>query len=213
MRWLFYLQWGAISKCLEKMNITKKRGSSEGYQTQNPDVQFCVWGFQNCPPPFGIYVVPHRKLIDFDEFGVTFEKCTAQGGGLWRWCASERMGIIITTRRWLSSLLLSREIRTCCHMLKGVLNVLNAGSNVYVRLVPPLIFFVIIVIIFARILRWKISQALTLTRFSFGTILLHITASMFTILWQPVLVPAILQFSCGLHPIQSTALLSTRSAR
>ncbi len=48
----------AISKCLEEMDIMEKRASSEGYQTQNPDVQFRVWGFWNCPPPFGNYLVP-----------------------------------------------------------------------------------------------------------------------------------------------------------
>ncbi len=31
-------------------------------------------------PPFGIYQVSLRKLIDFDEFGVSFEKCNRTRG-------------------------------------------------------------------------------------------------------------------------------------
>ncbi len=34
-----------ISKCLEELEVTRKRASTEGYQTQRPDVQFRVWGF------------------------------------------------------------------------------------------------------------------------------------------------------------------------
>ncbi len=45
----------AIFKRLEEMDITKKRVSSKGYQTQHPDVQFNMWGFLiRPPPPFGI---------------------------------------------------------------------------------------------------------------------------------------------------------------
>jgi hypothetical protein len=70
----------AISKCLEELDITKKKASTEGYQTQQPDVQFCVWGFWNCPPPLCIFQVPRRRLIDVDEFGATFERCNRTGG-------------------------------------------------------------------------------------------------------------------------------------
>jgi hypothetical protein len=38
----------AISKRLAELDITKKRASTKGYQTQQPDVQFRVWGFWNC---------------------------------------------------------------------------------------------------------------------------------------------------------------------
>jgi hypothetical protein len=48
----------AISKHLGELDITKKRASIEGYQTQQPDVQFRVCGFWNCPPPLGILQVP-----------------------------------------------------------------------------------------------------------------------------------------------------------
>ena len=69
-----------ISRRLGELEITKKRASTEGYQTQQPDVQFRVWGFWNCPPPLGIFQVPRRWLIDVDEFGVAFERCNRTGG-------------------------------------------------------------------------------------------------------------------------------------
>ncbi len=53
---------------------------TKGYQTQQPDVEFCVWSFWNCPPPAGVLGVPRRKLIDFDKFGVLLEKCNRTGG-------------------------------------------------------------------------------------------------------------------------------------
>jgi hypothetical protein len=70
----------AISQRLAELDITKKRASTEGYQTQHPDVQFCVWGFWNCPPPLGVFQVPQRRLIDVDKFGVMLEKCNRTGG-------------------------------------------------------------------------------------------------------------------------------------
>ncbi len=47
-----------ISKRLDKLTITKKRASTEAYQAQREDVQFCVWSFWNCPSPLGIFGVP-----------------------------------------------------------------------------------------------------------------------------------------------------------
>jgi hypothetical protein len=41
----------AISKCLKELKITKKKALIEGFQAQQPDVQFKVWGFWNYPPP------------------------------------------------------------------------------------------------------------------------------------------------------------------
>jgi hypothetical protein len=70
----------AISKQLKELNITKKKASTEAYQMQHPDMQFCVWGFWNCPPPLGVFQVPQRRLIDVDKFGVTLEKCNRTGG-------------------------------------------------------------------------------------------------------------------------------------
>jgi hypothetical protein len=70
----------AISKRLGMLNITKKRASTEGYQMQQPEVQFREWGFWNCPPLLGILQVPRRMLIDVDEFGATFERCNHTGG-------------------------------------------------------------------------------------------------------------------------------------
>jgi hypothetical protein len=65
---------------LRELDITNKSVSTEGYQMQQPDVQFWVWVFLNCPPPPGVYEVPWRILIDVDEFGVLLEECNRTGG-------------------------------------------------------------------------------------------------------------------------------------
>ena len=70
----------AISNCLQDLDVTRKKASTEGYQTQRPDVEFRVCGFWNCPPPLGVLGVPRWKLLDFDEFGVSLEKCNRTGG-------------------------------------------------------------------------------------------------------------------------------------
>ena len=71
----------AISNCLQDLDVTRKKASTEGYQTQRPDVEFRVCGFWNCPPPLGVLGVPRWKLLDFDKFGVSLEKCNHRGGG------------------------------------------------------------------------------------------------------------------------------------
>jgi hypothetical protein len=48
----------AISNCLKDLDVTRKKASTEGYQTQRPDVEFHVWSFGNCPPPAGLLGVP-----------------------------------------------------------------------------------------------------------------------------------------------------------
>jgi hypothetical protein len=60
--------------------LTQKKASTEGYQTQWPDVKFCVWSFWSCPHPAGVLGMPRRKLIDFNKFGVSLEKCNRMGG-------------------------------------------------------------------------------------------------------------------------------------
>jgi hypothetical protein len=72
----------AISKQLKELDITKKKASTEACQMQHPDVQFCVWGFWNCPPPLGVFQVPRQRMVNFDKFGVTLEKekCNRMGG-------------------------------------------------------------------------------------------------------------------------------------
>jgi hypothetical protein len=71
----------AISRHLKEIGVTQKRASTEAYQAQRVDVQFCVWGFWNCPPPLVIFGVLQRQLINFEEFGVTLEKCNHTGMG------------------------------------------------------------------------------------------------------------------------------------
>ena len=48
----------AISNRLTDLDVTRKKVSTEEYQTQRPDVEFCAWSFWNCPPPAGVLGVP-----------------------------------------------------------------------------------------------------------------------------------------------------------
>jgi hypothetical protein len=70
----------AISNRLKDLDVIRKKASTEGYQTQRPDVELSLWSFWNCPPPAGVLRVPRWKLIDFDKFGVSLEKCNRTGG-------------------------------------------------------------------------------------------------------------------------------------
>ena len=70
----------AISNRLKDLDVTRKKASTEGYQTQQPDIEFRVWSFWNCPPPAGVLGVPRWKLIDFDKFGVSLEKYNRTSG-------------------------------------------------------------------------------------------------------------------------------------
>jgi hypothetical protein len=69
-----------ISKRLKDLAITKKKASIGAYQALNEDVQLRVYTFWNYPPPLGIFQVPLFRLIDFDEFGVTLERCNRSCG-------------------------------------------------------------------------------------------------------------------------------------
>ncbi len=69
-----------ISKRLKDLAVTKKKASIEAYQALNEDVQLRVYTFWNYPPPLGIFQVPLFRLIDFDEFGVTLERCNRSCG-------------------------------------------------------------------------------------------------------------------------------------
>ena len=65
---------------LDELQITRKRASTEAYQAQRQDVQNRVWMWFNTGPPTGVFGVPRKKLIDVDEFGVTFERCNRKYG-------------------------------------------------------------------------------------------------------------------------------------
>lgn len=71
-----------VSQRLKELDIMKKKASIEAYQAQRQHVQFRVELFFNEPLPLGIRDVPRRRIVDFDEFGVTLEKCNRTGG--WR---------------------------------------------------------------------------------------------------------------------------------
>jgi hypothetical protein len=71
-----------VSQWLKELDITKKKASFEAYQAQRQHVQLRVELFFNEPLPLGIRDVPRRRIVDFDEFGVTIEKYNHFGG--WR---------------------------------------------------------------------------------------------------------------------------------
>ena len=69
-----------ISERLKDLAVTKKKASIEADQALNEDVQIRVYTFWNYPPPLGIFQVTLFRLIDFDEFGVTLERCNRSCG-------------------------------------------------------------------------------------------------------------------------------------
>ena len=71
-----------ISERLKHLAVTRKKASIKAYQVLNEDVQLRVYTFWNYPPPLGVFQVPLFRLIDFDEFGVTLERCNRSVDGL-----------------------------------------------------------------------------------------------------------------------------------
>ena len=71
----------AISNCLRELDITKKRASTEGYQMQQPDVQFPVWGFWNCPPPLAFFMCHKGGSLTWMSLGLRLRDATARGDG------------------------------------------------------------------------------------------------------------------------------------
>jgi hypothetical protein len=72
----------AISTRLEELDITKKRAFTEGYQMQQPDVQFCVWGFWHCPPPpFAFFRCHEEGSLTWMSLGLRLRDATARGDG------------------------------------------------------------------------------------------------------------------------------------
>jgi hypothetical protein len=69
-----------ISERLKDLAVTKKKASIKAYQALNEVVQFRVYTFWNYPPPLGIFQVSLFRLIDFDELGVTLERCNRSCG-------------------------------------------------------------------------------------------------------------------------------------
>jgi hypothetical protein len=69
----------AISKCLSELDIAKKRASTEGYQTQHPDVHFRVWGFWNCPPPLAFFRCHEGCSLTWMSLGQRLRDATARG--------------------------------------------------------------------------------------------------------------------------------------
>ena len=70
-----------ISQQLAELDITKNRVSTESYQTQQPDVQFRVWGFWNCPPPLAFFRCHKGCSLTWMSLGLRLRDATARGDG------------------------------------------------------------------------------------------------------------------------------------
>ena len=70
-----------ISQRLAELDITKKRASTEDYQTQQPDVQFRVRGFWNCPPPLAFFRCHEGSSLMWMSLGLPLRDATARGDG------------------------------------------------------------------------------------------------------------------------------------
>ena len=95
------------------------------------------------PPPFGIFQVPRRRLIEVDEFGATFERCNRTGGWAVKVLRVQKDGHYHHGTKITIIFAIEPGIRPCLHMLEGALIVLDAGSDVYVPLAPPPTYSVI----------------------------------------------------------------------
>jgi hypothetical protein len=69
-----------IYERLKDLAVTRRKASIEAYQALNEDVQLRVYTFWNYPPPLDVFQVPLFRLIDFDEFGMTLERCNCSCG-------------------------------------------------------------------------------------------------------------------------------------
>ncbi len=66
------MRFGSIIECrIASLALAGRAQSRYSYRTE-------YW--LTSPPPAGVLGVPRRKLIDFDEFGVSLEKCNRTGG-------------------------------------------------------------------------------------------------------------------------------------
>jgi hypothetical protein len=63
-----------ISRCMAKIELTKKRGSTEAYQAFMPHNILCLQRIWTMPPPVGVFGQQQKKLIDTDECGISLEK-------------------------------------------------------------------------------------------------------------------------------------------
>ncbi len=117
-----------ISEHLKDLQITRKKASMEAYQALDEGVQLRVYTFWNYPTPLGIFQVPLFRLIDFDEFGVTLERCSRTCGWALKVFHVRKDGHYKHGRGKLPSFLLSSlEIRPCHQTSAEVSHVLDVG--------------------------------------------------------------------------------------
>jgi hypothetical protein len=69
-----------ICRRKKEMQYTRKRCSVEAYQALLPQNLLRVELFFERPPPLGIRTLELRKFIDFDETGISLEKCNRKNG-------------------------------------------------------------------------------------------------------------------------------------
>jgi transposase len=193
----------AISNRLKDLDVTRKKASTEEYQTQRPDVEFRVWSVWNCPPPAGVLGVPRRKLIDFDEFGVSLEKCNRAGGWAVKVLRVRKDGyyhhgaiIPVIFAIEPGDPQLPPHVRGsvgCVRATGTTANIFRDFCNYVCRDIET---NNILGTDFHQILIWR-----------------RITAGTYTTRWQTVLVLAIFLSSHDLHTIQSMVPSSTKSVR
>ena len=74
--WIYHRM--AITRCEQRLGLTRKRGSTTALQALTPFHQARRHNFWNLPHPAGIAGTPRARLIDIDEAGIGLE----QGVGL-----------------------------------------------------------------------------------------------------------------------------------
>jgi hypothetical protein len=71
---------GVISTRMKEVGMTEKKASTEAYQAYLPINLLKVELFWTRPPPLGVFQVPRRTLVDFDECGIGLEQCERRKG-------------------------------------------------------------------------------------------------------------------------------------
>ena len=62
-----------ISRCEDRLGLSRKRGSTTAYQALHPRNVAWRWAYHNLPYPFGIADIQRRDIIDLDEMGIFLE--------------------------------------------------------------------------------------------------------------------------------------------
>ena len=71
---------GTISRRMKELKMTRKAASTEAYQAFTPRNLLRAELFWTRPPPLGVFQIPRRQLVDFDECGIVLEQCNRSKG-------------------------------------------------------------------------------------------------------------------------------------